>query len=170
MKRLTTTPSKPTLKIVNGCSTEVELRSWDADIEDYFNAFKTCLVGAGFSESSYESFIKDYADELNEADNIVQQHYDMEAGNNQDNPFGIDMFPNGAIRVKYDEKYGNYFKEFSIIVKEGYMGKNNTYDWHYIYGGESFYEEITHEEFEERFYNPWVLSLKSATDLDISNA
>jgi hypothetical protein len=51
----------------NGTTTSIEFDNWDVDLDQYFQAFKTLLVGATFSEKQFEHWIIDEAELLSEA-------------------------------------------------------------------------------------------------------
>ena len=52
----------------NGTTMSIEFDNWDVDLDQYFQAFKTLLVGATFTEKQFDHWIIDEAELL--SDNI----------------------------------------------------------------------------------------------------
>jgi len=54
----------------NGTTMSIEFDNWDIDLDQYFQAFKTLLVGATFMESQIDHWIIDEAEVLSDIANI----------------------------------------------------------------------------------------------------
>jgi hypothetical protein len=50
----------------NGTTMSIEFDNWDIDLDQYFQAFKTLLVGATFTESQIDHWIIDEGEVLAE--------------------------------------------------------------------------------------------------------
>jgi len=48
----------------NGTTMSIEFDNWDIDLDQYFQAFKTLLVGATFTESQIDHWIIDEGEVL----------------------------------------------------------------------------------------------------------
>jgi len=60
---MTTNKTKLTLS-TNGTTMSIEFDNWDIDLDQYFQAFKTLLVGATFTESQIDHWIIDEGEVL----------------------------------------------------------------------------------------------------------
>lgn len=50
----------------NGTAINIEFDNMDVDLDQYFQAFKTLMVGATFTETQFEHFIIDEAEVIGE--------------------------------------------------------------------------------------------------------
>jgi hypothetical protein len=50
----------------NGTTMSIEFDNWDVSLDQYFQAFKTLLVGATFTETQFEHWIIDEAEVIGE--------------------------------------------------------------------------------------------------------
>lgn len=50
----------------NGTTMSIEFDNWDVSLDQYFQAFKTLLVGATYTETQYEHWIIDEAEVITE--------------------------------------------------------------------------------------------------------
>jgi len=50
----------------NGTTMSIEFDNWDIDLDQYFQAFKTLLVGATFTEEQIDHWIIDEGEMLSE--------------------------------------------------------------------------------------------------------
>ena len=58
----------------NGTTMSIEFDNWDIDLDQYFQAFKTLLVGATFTESQIDHWIIDEGELLSDnGDNDERQ-------------------------------------------------------------------------------------------------
>ena len=57
----------------NGTTMSIEFDNWDIDLDQYFQAFKTLLVGATFMESQIDHWIIDEAEVLSDIANINER-------------------------------------------------------------------------------------------------
>ena len=60
---MTTNKTKLSLT-TNGTTMSIEFDNWDIDLDQYFQAFKTLLVGATFTESQIDHWIIDEGEVL----------------------------------------------------------------------------------------------------------
>ena len=60
---MTTNKTKLTLS-TNGTTMSIEFDNWDIDLDQYFQAFKTLLIGATFQESQIDHWIIDEGEAL----------------------------------------------------------------------------------------------------------
>jgi len=60
---MTTNKTKLTLT-TNGTTMSIEFDNWDIDLDQYFQAFKTLLVGATFTEEQVDNWIIDEGEVL----------------------------------------------------------------------------------------------------------
>jgi hypothetical protein len=60
---MTTNKTKLSLT-TNGTTMSIEFDNWDIDLDQYFQAFKTLLVGATFTESLIDHWIIDEGEVL----------------------------------------------------------------------------------------------------------
>ena len=60
---MTTNKTKLTLT-TNGTTMSIEFDNWDIDLDQYFQAFKTLLIGATFQESQIDHWIIDEGEAL----------------------------------------------------------------------------------------------------------
>ena len=50
----------------NGTTMSIEFDNWDVSLDQYFQAFKTLLVGATYTETQFEHWIIDEAEVIGE--------------------------------------------------------------------------------------------------------
>ena len=50
----------------NDTTMSIEFDNWDVDLDQYFQAFKTLMVGATFTETQFEHWIIDEAEVIGE--------------------------------------------------------------------------------------------------------
>ena len=60
---MTTNKTKLTLS-TNGTTMSIEFDNWDVDLDQYFQAFKTLMVGATFTEDQFNNWIVDEGEVL----------------------------------------------------------------------------------------------------------
>jgi len=60
---MTTNKTKLSLS-TNGTTMSIEFDNWDIDLDQYFQAFKTLLIGATFTESQIDHWIIDEGEVL----------------------------------------------------------------------------------------------------------
>jgi hypothetical protein len=66
---MTTKKTKLSLS-TNDTTMSIEFDNWDIDLDQYFQAFKTLLIGATFQESQINHWIIDEGEMLSENDEI----------------------------------------------------------------------------------------------------
>jgi hypothetical protein len=165
MKRVN---NETTVTVISGYGTTatVTLDHADVSLEELFDAFKGCLVGVSWSEENVLDYIKEWALEIQDTEDFVARRSVTYSDDNVEEKESVFT---DAVRVGYYREHADFWEARGLHLAEGaeWRGITSANIWHRIYGGSHHYKELTKEEFEERFYNPWKNLQQS---LDISNA
>jgi hypothetical protein len=70
---MTTKKTKLSLS-TNDTTMSIEFDNWDIDLDQYFQAFKTLLIGATFQESQIDHWIIDEGEMLSENDDTSKSN------------------------------------------------------------------------------------------------
>ena len=70
---MTTNKTKLSLS-TNDTTMSIEFDNWDVDLDQYFQAFKTLMVGATFTEDQFNNWIVDEGEILSEDDDTPKSN------------------------------------------------------------------------------------------------
>jgi hypothetical protein len=153
----------------------------DVGLEQWYDAFKGCLVGVGFTEEQLENFILEIAESISDVRESHCPPFEGEKkgfnGINEDalsESFLNTIKPMNDNRngdefvVMIDARHRDYWDLYPTTLDSttGYSLYYNGH-WYPLFGGKHVYREMPIEMFERRYYNPWKQSQQPS--LDVSN-